>query len=260
MNSLCKCGCGKEVINEKNKFINGHNRTGKKVSPETLIKIKKTYLENYGVEHPFQSEDIKEKFIKTCLEKYGVKNPNQLKEIKEKIKQINRKKYGGNSPYCSKEVQEKGKQTCLEHFGVNNFSKTSQGRQYSRVNFIRMVENQKLNGEPLSPRVGDQERPFLNELQQYTNLKILRQDHRFAYQIGRFPDGFIEELNLIILYHERNHYTDNTFMIETEDTIQTTKDYESMGLKVFRVSEKEWKENPDLINHQFSTLLTELKL
>jgi hypothetical protein len=36
-----------------------------------------------------------------------------------------------------------------------------------RINFLKMIETQKLNGEPLSPRIGYQERECLNELQKY---------------------------------------------------------------------------------------------
>ena len=41
MNKLCECCCGKEVTNEKNRFINGHNRPfkGKKLSPEHRLKL-----------------------------------------------------------------------------------------------------------------------------------------------------------------------------------------------------------------------------
>jgi len=220
---------------------------------EVQEKKKKTCLKNYGVGNPFQSEIVQMKYKQTCLKKYEVENPSQIFEIKEKKRQT----VLLHTDHQNKEINEKRKQACIKHFGFDNWRKTQDGRKSSRINFIRMVENQKLNGEPLTPRVGDQERPFLNELQQYTDLKILRQDHRFTYQIGRFPDGFIEELNLIILYHERNHYIDNTFMIETEDTIQTTKDYESLNLKVFKVSEKEWN-NKEYIINQFQTLIREL--
>lgn len=37
-------------------------------------KCKETCLEKYGVEHPFQTEEVREKAKLTCLEKYGVDN------------------------------------------------------------------------------------------------------------------------------------------------------------------------------------------
>ncbi|MGB1097303.1 MAG: DUF7487 domain-containing protein, partial [Acholeplasmataceae bacterium] len=43
-------------------------------------KIKKTFLEKYGVENSFQNEKVKQKIKNTNLEKYGVKNPSQCEE------------------------------------------------------------------------------------------------------------------------------------------------------------------------------------
>jgi hypothetical protein len=60
---------------------------------------------------------------------------------------------------------------------------------------IRYVENQKLNGEPIMPRVGDCERLFLNDLQKYTEYKILRQDPQYdggIYTTDNIPPSHIE--------------------------------------------------------------------
>ena len=51
---LCLCGCGKEVSNEKNKYIAGHNGKdksfwlGKTRSEETKLKISKSMK---GIKH-----------------------------------------------------------------------------------------------------------------------------------------------------------------------------------------------------------------
>jgi hypothetical protein len=50
-------------------------------------------------------------------------------------------------------------------FGVDNYSKTPESRKICRENFIRDLENQKLNGETLHGRIGYYERSFLDELQ-----------------------------------------------------------------------------------------------
>ena len=289
---LCECGCGKEVINEKNKFIHGHHFKGKKHLSESKEKmsnlhksikvqnqIKQTCLKNLGVENPSQSKKIQEKKIQTCFRKYGYKSSNQSDEIKQrqrqtcfknhnviypiqskeiqiKIKQTNIKKYGFEYPIQSKEIQEKYKQTCLEHFGVDNFSKTPQGRQYSRINSIRMRDNQLANGEPVIPFIGDQERPFLNELQKFTEYDIIRNDSSFRYIVGRYPDGHIPELKLFIQFDERHHFEDEEMTVYKEDDILCTKDLESIpDYRVFRVSEKQWKENRDQVIEQFKIYL-----
>jgi len=312
---LCECGCGKEVINEKNKFIHGHHFKGKKHLSESKEKmsnlhksikvqnqIKQTCLKNLGVENPSQSKKIQEKKIQTCFRKYGYKSSNQSdeikqrqrqtcfknhnviypiqskeiqikikqtnikkygfeypiqsKEIQEKYKQSNIEKYGFEYPIQSKEIQEKYKQTCLEHFGVDNFSKTPQGRQYSRINSIRMRDNQLANGEPVIPFIGDQERPFLNELQKFTEYDIIRNDSSFRYIVGRYPDGHIPELKLFIQFDERHHFEDEEMTVYKEDDILCTKDLESIpDYRVFRVSEKQWKENRDQVIEQFKIYL-----
>lgn len=57
-------------------------------------KAKETCLEKYGVENPYQSEEIKDKIKHNNLEKYGVEYYTQTNECKEKVKSTNLKKYG----------------------------------------------------------------------------------------------------------------------------------------------------------------------
>jgi len=315
MNKLCGCGCGKEVTNDTNRFINGHCNRGRKdlyikraknykekygvessnqlesvkekkkqsylkhygvehplQSKEVQKKFKQTSLNHYGFENPNQSKEVQRKFRQTCLDKYGVENPNKLIEVKEKKKQTclknNRtehpsqsndvkekskqtclKNYGVENPYQSKEIQEKVRQTNLLRYGVDHYSKTVQGRELSRINCIRMTENQKFNGEPLYPVIGDSERLFLDELQKYTPYNIIRNDNSFRYIIGRFPDGHIPELKLFIQFDEQWH--DNTEENDSMCTLQLA----SLGYIVYRVSEKQWKENKEKVLDCFKLLL-----
>ena len=50
----------------------------------TILKIKETCLEKYGVEHYLQTDEKKIKSKITCLEKYGFEYPAQNSEIMEK--------------------------------------------------------------------------------------------------------------------------------------------------------------------------------
>ena len=47
-------------------------------------KRKDTCIERYGVENPFQSEEVKQKSKDTCIERYGVEHPCQSPEVKQK--------------------------------------------------------------------------------------------------------------------------------------------------------------------------------
>ena len=217
-------------------------------SKEVQEKSKKTNLEKLGVEFPQQSKEVQEKSKKTNLEKLGVEFPQQSKEVQERTKQTNKNRYGEEYIYQSKKVKEKSKKTCLIRYGVDNFSKTSKGRQISRENYIRLIENQKLNGEPLTPRIGNLERDCLNELQNYTNYQIQRNIHL----IGYFPDGYISELKLIIEFDERWH---NFTFFKNKD-IKKNQDYKDNNFNLFRIQEIDWLKNKEQVILNFMKLIS----
>ncbi len=55
---------------------------------------------------------VKEKVKNTCLLKYGVENPYQAEEIKEKIKQTNIDRFGVDNPLKNKELAAKVGKSC----------------------------------------------------------------------------------------------------------------------------------------------------
>jgi len=89
-------------------------------SEEIKEKIKHANLEKFGFEYPSQSPEIQIKMKQTCLEKYGVENPFQSPETQAKMKQVNLEKLGFEYPSQSQKTQAKMKQTCLEKYGVEN--------------------------------------------------------------------------------------------------------------------------------------------
>lgn len=52
----------------------------------SIEKFKMTSVEKYGVENPFQSDEIKNKIKKTNIEKYGVENYSKTNDYKKKCK------------------------------------------------------------------------------------------------------------------------------------------------------------------------------
>jgi len=222
---------------------------------KTKQKIKNSFKEKYGTTCALQVIGFRNQYKQTCQTKYGCENPLQNELLRKKQQNSLVLNYGVEYPLQSNEIKERSKQTCMDHYGVDNFSKTPQGKELSRINFIRMIENQTLYGEPLSPRVGDDERLFLNDLQQYTVYNIIRNDISFRYMIGRFPDGHIPELKLFIQFDEHWH----TNKYHTQNDIDCTLQLASLGYIVFRVSEKDWTSNKEKIIQQFQTLIEELK-
>lgn len=90
------------------------------VLKNTQAKFKKTCLEKFGCENPFQNEKCKEKIKETCIEKYGVEYCTQNEEVKSKAHETNLEKYGCKNPFQNEEIKEKIRKTNLEKYGVEN--------------------------------------------------------------------------------------------------------------------------------------------
>lgn len=126
---ICDC-CGetKEVIyknyNESLKTHNGkyyctyciHNN--KELKQERYIKAQQTLLNNYGVEHPYQSKEILGRAKATWTDKYGVDNPMKNKETHEKAENTCLEKYGHKNPKQVSNFKIKAEETCMEHYGT----------------------------------------------------------------------------------------------------------------------------------------------
>ena len=88
----CKCdGCGidKEVMYKN--YLKYDNNWGFYYCRKCSEKKRKASLkENFGVEYPIQSKEIKKKFKKTMIEKWGVDNPSKSKEILQKRKKVSK--------------------------------------------------------------------------------------------------------------------------------------------------------------------------
>lgn len=268
MNNLCECGCGRETkihrdTKNPNRFIHGHANKGKKASLETRKKLSNSHTgKTFSSEHIAElsrshlAEAVKEKVRKTNLERRGVGSPMQSKEVRENHKRSCLDNLGVESPLQSEDVKTKHRKTTVERYGDENWAKSPQGRLAARVNRIRTIEIQMLNGEPLMPCIGILERLCLDSLQDYTKYTIIRNDKSFKGIIGRFPDGHIPELKLFIQFDERHHFTDSEMTLYKKDDVRCTKDLESVpGYRVFRVSERAWKENREKVIGDFQTVI-----
>ncbi len=113
---FCKCGCGNRVTKQNNKYIWGHNGTGRIVSEEERKKMRnrmkgKTYEELYGKERAIEVKkklwQNRETFEppnkgKTWDELYGKEKSNEMKNKiaeKHRINPIFKNRTGKNNPY-----------------------------------------------------------------------------------------------------------------------------------------------------------------
>jgi len=213
-------------------------------------KFEQTMIKNYGSKHALQVEKFQKIYKQTTLDHFGVENPMQSKKTQEKSKLSCFKNNGVKYPYQSKKIREKGQLTCKKNYGVDNYSKTFEFRQFAREQMITFVESGLKDGETFSPMKGQNEKPFISDLQKYTSYFI----DNDAKIIGYFPDGYIKELNLVIEFDEPYH---NGSWSKKHD-IQKDEDYQKIGLKIFRVSEKDWLTNKEQVITQFQSLIFQL--
>ena len=80
---------------------------------------RRTSLEKYGVENPFQSKELMEKSKQTLIEKYGVEYYSQTEKFKDQYKSTMLEKYGVEFPLQSQEILDKVKSTNRSRYGVD---------------------------------------------------------------------------------------------------------------------------------------------
>lgn len=87
---------------------------GGKIMGEAL---KRTMMEKYDVENPFEIDWVREKARQTCIEKYGAPTDFSNPVFLEKVRQTNLEKYGTIHPMQNKSVRERAAQTNIERYG-----------------------------------------------------------------------------------------------------------------------------------------------
>ena len=86
----------------------------------TQEKYKQTCRRNWGVDNPFQSEEVKNRIIETMMATYGVKHALQSKELLAKSIRTSIANNGVQNPFQSKEIRNKAKSTLLKTLNVEN--------------------------------------------------------------------------------------------------------------------------------------------
>jgi hypothetical protein len=194
---VCKCGI------EGNKgiymVVNNSGLFCKKCTTKNRIgKYKLTNLEKYGVENPFQNEDIKTKIKKTNLEKYGVEHPSQNEDVKEKYKQTNIEKYGVEYPSQNERIKERVKQTNMERYGVEFPSQNERIKEkvkqtnVERYGVVCHLQNEEVKEKYKQTNI---ERYGVENPSQNENIKIKKKDTAIKNYGVEFPsqNGGIKE-------------------------------------------------------------------
>jgi hypothetical protein len=131
--------------NLNTKVVNKYACSSKDCSNQ---KIKDVCQVKYGVDNPFQSEEVKNKIKETLVEKYGVEHPMFMEETKDKIKKTCFEKYGVTSYTKTDEFKEKTIKTNLDKYGVEYECKTKNGqlkRKLTRIARVLQIPDDKVN-------------------------------------------------------------------------------------------------------------------
>ena len=224
------CYCGKET---KCDGLNGYfeycSKSCSRKSPISQKRYHRTNQNRYGVKNPFCNSD---KIKQSMINKHGVDNCMKLEEIKKKIRN-----------------------TCIDHFGFKNPMFTNRCREIARENLLKQIQIQYNLKEPLVPCVSPKGRICLDELEQITKYKIHREKKDKFY----FIDGYIEELNLAIEFDGRHNFKDAYKNLSDHD-IKRQKELEDLGYIFYRIKQKEWNNNKDMVIQNFLNFVNERKL
>lgn len=88
------------------------------LTKKSKLKYKATSIKNYGVEHPQQSQEVKDAVKATNLKRYGVESHLQSEKIKKKIRLTNLKKYGNCIASKTNVVKANVKKNNLKKYGI----------------------------------------------------------------------------------------------------------------------------------------------
>lgn len=119
---------------------------------ESIKKRKKTNLQRYGTEAPFDYEKNVLRSRETKLKRYGTENyvnPKKCKQTKldrygdpnyrndEKIRQTNLQRYGHENVFGNREIIEKSSETLCEKYGGRGFSSPETSAKIAETNIER---------------------------------------------------------------------------------------------------------------------------
>ena len=132
------------------------------------IKQKATFLINYGVPHPLQRQDIRDKKTATFIETYGVANPSQVPEFQEKKKATSLENHGVEHPSQSQEIKDKIKATSMDRFGYENPAQNAEVAEKASKNAYKAYDYIFPSGRV--EKIQGYEKYMLDELLQKENI------------------------------------------------------------------------------------------
>ena len=202
----------------------------------------------FGVEHSFQSEEVKTKIRATNLERYGHENVAKNPEIMAKIKATNIKIYGYESPWQSPEFQAKMQ------------SKMFKRKEYTmpsgNIRIVQGYEPQALDKLILEY----EEEQIFTDREYIPYIFYILDDKQKVY----FPDIYIPHINKIIEVKSTYTYKvkSGNVQLKAEATRALGYNYEILifGDKGEFYTEKEYKKYQSAKNSNTNKTLSKLEI
>lgn len=147
-----------------------------------IERIKKTSQEKYGVDHPTQLNEVKEKQKKTMLERYG-ETSNFTGELRERTYAKNLIKHGVKHALQRSDSKEKRKRTTEHRYGTLNFIRSEKAKATNRERYG--TEDPAASGE-IKEKIHKRRKKTLFEKQEARlldwNMRIVRHEN----DLGRY--------------------------------------------------------------------------
>lgn len=256
---LLKKGEGRCLgLNCKNKTIfdglwGGYRKfcSSKCMSNDAKIKELKKHTSQkcYGTNYPIQSEKVKIKSRCTSRNNCGEDHFMKTKEGIEKVRQGFFNHFGIDNIF---EDIDYIKKCTLNKIGVDNYSKTSEFREFARLQMKEKLESTFSDGQKMKCKEGKNERSIGDELLSYTDEVFLRDQWIGGLQpdlIGKFVLAIVE---IDEAYHfSSKHYIDH-------DRVKNEY-YISKGYIPIHIKESDWFEDKELQIIKFQESIRFLK-
>lgn len=201
-----------------------------------LKKTKKSCLEKYGVENPFQNKEVKDKYKKTCLEKYGVEHTFQSELVKNKIKSVCLEKYGVENPNQNNDIRNKTKKTCLEKYGVEYSSQNKENREKYKITCLEKygVENPSQNKDIKNKKI---ETSLKNWGVEYPIQNSLIKTRRVNSYINKWGVEHPMQTEEVMSKNIKQNYKKKIYMFPSNKIIEI-QGYENIALDELIINDK----------------------
>lgn len=255
--SFCSSFCAHNDPSVKEKI---ENTCRQKYGAKTYLVTKKakddyatTMIQKYGVDNPFKSEIVQQQIKDNLFEEFGVTNICQIPEIKEKMNQTHLRRYNrirANQIHFSDESYniKYDKQKLIELYDsgltIEDIAKEL------NIGHSQLCIQFKNFGIEIHQAVGQTQ--LYNFIKSIYDDKIIMNDRKLLS--GKEIDIFLPELNVGfefdgMFWHSENSSGKTNYHYEKDVLAKT------IGIKLFHITDFEWKNKQELVKSRISSLL-----